>query len=158
MNLQNSMLWNVQRILKAFLPLIVLLSGMTTTHTAHAESPDDILVVANLGVNKNGLGVNEARDIFLKQKTSWGGGASIIPINSTDPKLREEFRTRVIRMTAAEEKKYWQSRKIKDGVQEVPSFTNILKVIFKLRGAVSYMYRSQFVKGIAKVLLVIPAN
>lgn len=159
MNTQKSVFWKVQRVLKAILPLVILIGGMSTTHTTRAESSNDILVVVNLGSNVNSLEANEVREIFLKKKTRWGSGATIVPINpANNSKLREEFRTKVLKMTASEEQTYWQSRKIKDGVFETVAFANVLKAVFKLRGAISYVYRSEFMNRVAKVLLVIPAN
>jgi hypothetical protein len=61
-------------------------------------------------------------------------------------------------MSVSEERSYWQNSKIKRGVSEPRAFGNVLKAVFKLRGAVSYVYRSQYKAGAAKIVLVIPAG
>jgi hypothetical protein len=91
--------------------------------------------------------------------TCWSSGAKVVPLNVTNGSgLRDDFRARVLGMTSAQEQSYWQERKIKAGESTPSEFGDTLRAVFKLRGAIGYVYRSQFKEGTAKVLLVIPAR
>lgn len=140
-----------------FLVFVVALAAGSTP--ARGESADDILVIANKSVSVGSISKNELRDIFLKKKTSWGRGGQAIPLHAAEgSELRAEFRKRVIAMSRAEEQLYWQQFQIKKGEPQPASFGNTLKAVFKIRGSVSYVYRSQYKEGVAKVLLVLPAS
>jgi ABC-type phosphate transport system substrate-binding protein len=126
---------------------------------ALADNPKDILIVANTAAGAGKVSLAEIRDMFLKKRTTWPGGAKIVPVNVNDGSgLRSDFRSKVLGMTAAEERSYWQERKIKAGESTPSEFGDTLRAVFKLRGAIGYVYRSQFKEGTAKVLLVIPAG
>jgi len=126
---------------------------------ALAENPNDILIVANAAAGADRLSLAEVRDMFLKKRTSWPAGAKVVPVNVTDGSgLRKDFRAKVLGMTSEQEKSYWQERKIKAGESTPSEFGDTLRAVFKLRGAIGYVYRSQFKEGTAKVLLVIPAG
>jgi hypothetical protein len=136
----------------------VLTIGAMPVTSALAESPNDILVIANLGVTAQSIAISELRDIFLKKRASWSPGEKAIPIHPADnPKLRAEFCQAVLNMSVKDEQSYWQVRKIKEGEVEPPAFGSIIKAVYKLRGSVSYVYRSQFKKGVVKVVLTVPA-
>lgn len=151
--------WSGGRILTVFLSIAVLIGAAMSADPARAENPNDILVIANLGVKTNSIALDELRDAFLKKRTNWGSGERVVPLNVSDnPKLRDEFRAAVLKMSATEEQRYWQTRKIKEGDSEPAAFGNIQKAVFKLRGAVSYIYRSKYKEGVSKVVLVLPAG
>ena len=137
----------------------LLLAALALPSIAAAESPNDIIVIANSSVQADGITKDELRDIFLKKRTSWGNSGNVKPINASDGSdLREQFCEEVLQMTPEEEKRYFQEEKIKNGLTAPNSFSNTQKAVFKLRGSVSYVYRSDFKEGVAKVLLVIPAG
>ena len=126
---------------------------------ARAESPNDILIVANTASGGGSMSVSDVRDLFLKKRSSWGNGVKVAPLNAVEGSaLRAVFRSKVLGMTGAEEQAYWQERKIKAGESVPPEFGDTLRAVFKLRGAIGYVLRSQFRAGTAKVLLVIPAG
>ncbi|MFO8072568.1 MAG: hypothetical protein R6V85_11900 [Polyangia bacterium] len=136
-----------------------VLSSLTLSAPAAAQSPDDILVVVNSSSNVNSISAAELRDIFLKKRSHWRAGGQAIPIHASENSaLRHDFRQRLLEMTSAEEEKYWSDRRIKSGTQPPVEFSNTLRTVFKLNGAVSYVYRSDYKEGIAKVVLVIPAS
>jgi len=123
------------------------------------DNPMDILVVANKSVKTQKIDIDTLRNIFLKDQLSWQAGNKVVPVHPGDTKLRNKFVSRVLGMnTLAEEKQYWKKQKISHGVAEPPSFRNNLKAVFKLKGAVSYVYRHEYLEGVAKVLLVLPAQ
>ena len=61
-------------------------------------------------------------------------------------------------MSPAEEQRYWRDAKVKGTENEPVSFSNTLQAVFKLKGALSYVYRKDFREGVSKVVLVIPAR
>ena len=140
---------------------IVTLAAISTSPARlGAASGDgrDILVVVNPNSSLESVTEREVRDVFLGRRVSWSEGGRAIPINAQHgTSLREEFRARVLDMDAAEEQRYWQDRQIRGGKTAPKEFGNALKAVFKLRDAVSYVYRESFREGVAKVVLVLPA-
>ena len=138
---------------------ILLVAALMLPSIAAADDPNDIIVIANSSVKASSITKDELRDIFLKKRTSWSNSGVVKPINaSSGSELRKRFCEAVLKMTLEEEKRYFQEEKIKNGLTEPNSFSNTLKAVFKLRGSVSYVLRSDFKEGVAKVLLVIPAS
>ena len=126
---------------------------------AAAENPNDILVVVNREAPSNQVSGDEVKSMFMKLKTRWRGGAKIVPVHAKPGSpLRRDFLRRILGMNPSEEEAYWNDRKIRAGVSKPLEFTTPLKAVFNINGAVGYVYRSQFKKGLAKVILVIPAN
>ena len=70
--------------------------------------------------------------------------------------LREEFRRRVLEMTADEEQRYWQNQKIVQGKTPPTEFKSSQRAVFSIKGALSYVYRKDLKQNVAKVVLVIP--
>ncbi len=122
-----------------------------------AESPHDILIIANVAIQANAVSMQELRDIFLKERTYWSKGGRAIPVHYREGSdLRNAFRTIVLGFQPNEEKTYWQERFIKTGTEAPPSFSNTQKAVFKLRGSVSYIFRKDYREGVSKILLVVP--
>ena len=121
-----------------------------------AESPEDILVIANKSLTAKSISESEIRDVFLKKKESWHTGLPAIPVHAKNATLRNDFCQRLLKMNRSEETRYWQQYQIKTGKSQPGSFGNTLKAVYSLKGAVSYIYRSQYREGAANVLLVLP--
>jgi ABC-type phosphate transport system substrate-binding protein len=139
--------------------MMLLAVPLLQARAAAAESPDDILIVVNKSVTAGSTTVAELRNIFLKKKTSWRTGDQVVPVHATSgSKLRSAFQKRLLGMSATEEREYWKNAKIKHALMEPATFNDTLKAVFKLRGAVSYVFRSQYKEGVAKILLVLPAQ
>ena len=101
----------------------------------------------------------ELKDYFLRKRLDWRGGDRAVPIHSKlNSKLRNAFVKRVLQMTPSEEDAFWRDKKIRTGVAAPAEFSNTLKAVFKIAGSVSYVFRSQYREGVAKVVLVIPAE
>ena len=122
-----------------------------------AGSSEEILIIANNSLQASRVSDGELRDIFLGKKSNWGTGLRAVPIHSNNRALRDDFRTRLLQMNEAEETRYWQAYQIKTGKSQPASFGNTLKAVYKLKGAVSYIYKSQYKEGVAKVVAVLPA-
>lgn len=126
---------------------------------SRADSPEDILIIVNKNVMEKGVTLDDVRDIFLKKRTRWDKSGKAVPVNaSKNSKLRNEFISRVLEMTPNEEIAYWQARKIKNGVDPPVSFANNQKAVFHLKGAISYVYRSELLQNVAVILFVLPAE
>jgi hypothetical protein len=126
---------------------------------AAAESPDDILVIANKSVIDSEITRSSLRTIFLKKRREWSSGLKTVAINDKDgTELRKAFQERVLEMTPNREKTYWQEQKIKKGITPPATIGNRLKAVYKIKGAVSYVYRKNYKSGVVKVILVLPAS
>jgi len=146
----------MRRITIAITALVFLLAAPLG---ASAESPQDILIIVNKSAGVKKVSVNELRDVFLKKRASWSVGGKVIPVHASEGSaLRDDFRRKVLNMSSADEKKYWQDKKIKSGDSKPAEFGDTQRAVFKLRGAVSYIYRSQFKEGSANIVLVLPAG
>ena len=138
----------------AFAALTVLLS--LPVEIARAANAQDILIIANDKVPPMHVDYDDLRDIFLKRRLSWPAGGRAVPFNApAGTSLRDDFRKRILGMTESEEIQYWQDRKIRSGVTPPPEMNDTRKAVFRLRGAVSYVYRDQYKEGVAKILLVL---
>ncbi|MCP4602614.1 MAG: hypothetical protein GY847_19215 [Proteobacteria bacterium] len=137
------------------LTLVTLLT--VSLRHAHAESPDDILIIANKGVSVNSITIPELKAIFLKQKANWKGGGRVVALNAKEnTPLRAAFQKTLLGMSLAKEKSYWQDQKIRTGLSAPPEFGTLLKAVFSLRGSVSYILRKDYREGVVKILLVLP--
>ncbi len=147
-------------ILRRLFPWIAfgVLIALFTPSNGFADDPNDILIVVNKRVKQTKLSTGEIKNIFLKLTTRWKGGAKIIPINAREGTLlRKEFLRAVVNMTGAQEKDYWHDRKIRVGVSKPPEFSHTQKAVFKLKGSIGYVYRSEHKNDVTEVVLVIPA-
>ena len=121
------------------------------------DNPNDILIIANNKVAVNSVSIDELRDIFLKKKANWSDGAKVVPINAPKgSEIRAEFQKKILEITNDKEEKYWQERMIVSGVQPPPSLQSMQKAVFKINGAIGYIYRKDYRKGVVKILLVLP--
>ncbi len=143
---------------KTILTLALISAFWILPATASAESPNDILVIVNSSVKVKAISLSELKDLFLKKRTSVGTSGKVTPVHAKSPELRGDFRKLVLGMSPDEEKKYWNDRKIQTGDSEPVSFSDTLRATYKLRGAISYVYRSDFKEGVAKVVLEISAE
>lgn len=141
----------------AFLVLVFAMCLIEIPH-ALADSPDDILIVVNSALRLKNVSATELRDIFLRRRETWGNGVRAVPVYAKDAQLRKDFRQRFLKLAESEETRFWQRYQIKTGKSQPPSFSNTLRVVFKLTGAVGYVYRSEYRKGVANILLVLPAS
>jgi ABC-type phosphate transport system substrate-binding protein len=143
--------------------LVVLLLGFALTgawqSTAHADSPNDILIVANKSVPINSISTAELKSIFLKKKGRWGNGSKAIPIHAKKgTTLRKAFNSRLLNMDQSREQSYWQEQKIRKGLMPPASFSNLLMAVFKVNGSVSYVFRRDYKQGVVKILAVLASE
>ena len=139
----------------ALVLVAVCIQQLTPAAAAQAGDPTDILVVANKSVPVDSVSLTLVRDLFLKVRKEWGKGVKALPINAKDEQLRNDFRKRVLDMDTTAEQRYFENLKIKYGQSEPPVLSNTLKAVFKLKGAVSYVYRKDFKEGVTKILFVV---
>lgn len=149
----------MKRLITYCLALTIFAGVLVLPTVVYAESPEDILIIVNKGVPINSITRNELKDYYLKKRLDWRGGDRAVPVHSKGKsELRKEFCERVLNLTLSDEESYWRDKKIRTGVTKPAEFSNTLKAVFKIGGAVSYVYRSQYREGVAKVVLVIPAQ
>ena len=127
--------------------------------TAHAESPNDILIVANNSVKADSVSMAELKAIYLKERTRWKAGGRAIPIHAKEGTvLRRAFLQRLLRMEESRERAYWQEQKIKKGTLPPAAFSSSLRAVFQIKGSVAYVFRSDYKQGVAKVVAVLASD
>ena len=145
------------RITGFSIAVLTAVTLMALPDMALAEDPMDILVVVNKSSPIKEISLNALKDYFLKKRYAWKDGSKVVAINDQKKSyIRSDFRKRVLEMTEGQEITYWQRLKVKEGVTPPPEFSKTLKVVFKIKSAISYVYRGEYLKGVAKVVLVIP--
>ncbi len=126
---------------------------------APASEGDDILIIVNLRVKAEELDLDQVKRYFLKKRYKWQDGQKILPIHAkAGSKLRNDFMSRILKMNYEEESLYWQKYLIQTGITLPPEFSNTQKAVFKLRGSIGYVYRSQYIEKVSKIVMVIPVN
>ena len=136
---------------------LLLHLGVTLPLHAAAESPNDILIIANMKVGISAISIEETKQIFLGNKTSWKGGDRIICINQYESNpIRKVFREKVLGMNAQDEVTYWEKQKVRKQMTAPPEVPSIPKAVFKLKNSISYAYRKDVPQNVVKILLVIP--
>jgi len=129
---------------------------MLASLPAAADSPDDILIFVNNKTATNSLTTEEVKQIFLKKRSSWPTGGNIVCINAkAGTALRQDFRKKVLAMSPTDERRYWETQKIKGGQKEPPSFSNLVKAVFKVPKSISYGYRKGVSPGVVKIVATI---
>ena len=124
-------------------------AGEPSSRAEEKASAEALVVFVNKEVGADALTVEEIRQIFLRQRTTWAGGQRIACIDTRPgAPAREAFRTRVLKMTADEEKRYWQEQHIKGEATEPPTFSDTVRAVFMLKGGIGYSLRKD-IKGSA---------
>ena len=138
--------------------LVAAITGVWQS-SARAESPDDILVVANNALSVSSVSNAELKSIFLKERTRWRNGAKVIPIHAKEgTPLRRAFLRRLLNMEESRERAYWQEQKIKRGALPPAAFSSSLRAVFQIKGSVAYVFRSDYKEGVAKIVAVLESN
>jgi ABC-type phosphate transport system substrate-binding protein len=155
----------MQRTLKSVLRAKVVLlfifavKFMLLPVDAQADDPNDILIIVNKRIDVKDFDLEITRQIFLKVRKRWNDGQKMVPVHAKEgTSLRKTFLSRIMKMSPAVETAYWRDKKIKVGVSKPPEFSNVQKAVFSLRGSISYVYRSQYIEGVVKTVLVVPAK
>jgi hypothetical protein len=127
----------------------------TALSTSRAESPNDILIIANKSVNAKSISVDDLMAIFLRKMESFGGGR-VVPINAKPgTTTRKAFQTRVLGMDGTSESGYWEKQKIKSGLTPPVEFAETVRAVFHMKGSIGYCRRSEYREGVVNVLLVL---
>jgi ABC-type phosphate transport system substrate-binding protein len=125
--------------------------------SAHAEDPLDLLIIAHRSVRVDKLSDKDAKAIFLGKTKSWDWGRKIVPVNAkSGTSLRKAFQERTLGMNSSLEESYWERKKITTGAFPPPSFSSPIRAVFAVNGAIGYVFRKDYHKGVVKILLVIP--
>ena len=144
-----------QKMTKGF--CVAVVAVLLVQAKAKADHPQDILIIVNKSAAEETLSISATRAIFLKKRIRLQDGTKAAVINDKPgTTLRKEFQEKVLDMTANKENIYWQEQKIKKGISPPAELRNRLKAVYKIKGAISYLYRKDFKSGVTKVLLVLP--
>lgn len=131
--------------------------GVIAQAQTPAEHPNDILIVVNLASNVSSISIAELKSFFLKQKSRWNDGTKVVPIHtSKGTAVRKAFSRLVLSMTAQDEEIYWQQQRIRKGLNPPPEFKSPLRAVYSLKGSVSYIFRKDYLKGVVKIIRVLP--
>lgn len=137
--------------------LLIVFICVFLSFDADAQSPDDILIIANKGVATDAISIEEVKAIFLKQRNNYKSGGRATPINARKGSaLRKAFQEKVLGMDGTQETQYWQEQKIKKGIGAPVELSNTVRAVFSMRGGISYCYRKSYKEGTSKVLLTLP--
>jgi len=136
--------------------ILAVVAIVWTSAVAVADSPNDLLVVANKSVAVGSVDASEIRAVFLKNKSALGGD-TVFPLNAkSDSDLRAAFRSRVLKMTEEKERGYWDDEKIRKGTEPPAEVPATLKAVFSKSAGVSYVFRKDYKDGTAKILATFP--
>ncbi|MCP4601768.1 MAG: hypothetical protein GY847_14835 [Proteobacteria bacterium] len=139
-------------------PTVTCLVLSLQSMSARADDPNDIVIFANKSVAVNTITIEKARLLFLKIRKSWKKGGKAIAIHaSVGEESRNFFVNAVLNRTISEDQSYWQKQKVMTGETPPPEFKNTLKAVFSIRNSISYCLRKDYLEGVVKILLVIPA-
>ncbi len=146
------------RLLMTALSVFAVLT-LFPSNTQAGENERDIFVVMNRGVKVSSLSMAELKAIFLRERKYLEGNKKVIAINAKEGSdLRQEFRRKVLKMDANEERGFWEKKKIHSMISPPPEFKKLLKATYMIKGAISYIYRKDYHKGVVNVLMVLPAK
>lgn len=144
--------------LKMMIPILIVVSLSFRPRVVRAESPLDILIITNKGVDsKNMVDVSMLKAIFIKDVWFWGVGGKINAINAPlGSMLRKSFRERVLHWSKDQEIEYWQDQQVSRGVVKPPEFRQTLRAVFAIKGSIGYVFRKDYHENVARVVLIIP--
>lgn len=145
-----------KHVFQLFGPFLLIVAGLMQQQTAaQAESPDDIVVIANRNLPVSTVSLVDVRRIFRKEITTYKGNR-VQPIHAkTGSALRMHFVSRVLGMNDSGEQKYWQDMQVKKGIRPPIELSNTVRAVFSAPGAISYCFRKDFNPATAKILMTI---
>ena len=118
-----------------------------------AESPDDLVVIANKNFKASTLSAADVKRMFKKELTTFRG-TKVKPIHAKKGSaLRKQFVSRAMGMNESSEQKYWQDMMVKKGVNPPTELSNTVRGVFSAPGAISYCFRKDFNPATAKIVL-----
>lgn len=126
---------------------------------APSESEDDILIIVNNSVADTTLGMERLRTIFLRQRTYWGSGNKIFPINAKpDSHLREAFREYVLCMSMVDEWVWWRDEGIRNGLLPPVEFKETQRAVHETQYGIGYVFRRNYIPGSASIVASFPTR
>ena len=91
-----------RNMLKSNLLLLLFVGCLLVPTISRADSPDDILIIANKGVGVKSISTGELKNIYLKKKTNWGSGVKAVPIHvKRGAQIRHDFLKLILNMLTA---------------------------------------------------------
>jgi len=118
---------------------------------------EELLVIANSGVEVSSLSLEELAAIYLLKVTTWQGGGNIVPVNrEASSGARTVFSDAVLRQPPNALNAYWNQMHFKGRVPPLVQESDqaVLAFVQKVPGAIGYVNAShapQNVKVLARV-------
>ncbi len=142
---------------RAYLPhvlaALVFLGAASAASPARAEEAEELAVFVNKKVQVDALSIAEIKGIFLKQRTTWEKGRTIVCVNANEEaRARAAFRSKVLEMSYEDEQEYWRNQKMRGGTSEPATFSNTVKAVFSLPGGISYAFKKDVPADVVKVI------
>lgn len=135
-----------------FALLTLLLPLLWLPHSARAQ---DMVVIVNAHSHVHSLTRDQVIDIFMGRFRQLPSGATALPIDVSDPVVRQAFYQRLVRKNLAEIGSYW-ARLVFSGEAsppfQAPDARTAVKLVATNPDAISYCYRSA-VTGRVRVVL-----
>lgn len=103
-------------------------------------------IVVNSSNTTNSITKKEASDFFLKKKTKWSNGSTVIPVDlSSRLKIREDFSQQVHGKSTAAVRNFWQQAAF-SGTASAPAEkstdSEVMEFVKKNAGAIGYVSSS----------------
>jgi ABC-type phosphate transport system substrate-binding protein len=109
-------------------------------------------VIVNSSVGVNVISKKEIADLFLKKKTKWNNGMSVLPVDQvSNSSVRESFSQQVLGKSVAAIRSFWQ-QSVFSGIASAPpeknNDTEVLEFVRKNPGAIGYISASANAEGV----------
>lgn len=137
----------------AALALLVLAAPPPLEATPEGQK---LVVVVAAGSKVKALSRADLRRIFINQPVTVGG-VTLVPFNSPPGSAsRAAFDQKVLGMSPSEMGRFWVDRKVRGELvapRSLPSITNVLKVVAKYPGAISYVPADALTEAVQPVAI-----
>lgn len=139
--------------------VIVSTDGECLSKLEDSSNGGDILIIVNSSVPDTTISMERIRTIFLRQRTYWGSGSKIFPINAKpDSQLREAFREHVLCMSIVDEVAWWRDEKIRNGLLPPAEYDEPQRAVDETRDGIGYVFRRNYESGSASIIAAIPTK
>jgi ABC-type phosphate transport system substrate-binding protein len=132
---------------KIYLSLVILFSlGL---FKVNAQS---FKVIVNQTNNISSLSAQEVSDLFLKKKSKWSNGNSVLPVDlSASSNVRANFSQYIHKKNTAAVRSFWQQAAFSGTASAPPEKSNdseVIEYVKKNPGAIGYVSESVALSGV----------
>ena len=140
----------MKRTIVVFLSLLVLSAA-----DGLAMANEAVAVVVDRDNPRNDISVSELKEIFQGKRKDWPDGARVVALDLEPGPVRDAFNKGVMGMDQSAVDQFWVEQKVRGAgsPNKVVNIATVVKLVPRVRGAVSYVPLSQ-VDASVKVLTV----